>query len=192
MPCLVLDAMGVIFEAADDVAELLIPFIAEQAPGTSDAEVQSAYLAASLGEIDADAFWQRMGVAADLEDDYLGLRTLNPGLIELLDHARQAGIPVGCLSNDIGRWSAKLRERLGVETYLEHATISGDVGLRKPDPRIYQAFIDASGYPAAELLFVDDRAKNVDAARALGIQSLIFTRHRGFDPVYDWLEQLSG
>ena len=30
MKCLVLDAMGVIFSAADDVAELLIPFIAEQ------------------------------------------------------------------------------------------------------------------------------------------------------------------
>ena len=64
-PCLVLDAMGVIFQAADDVGELLIPFIAEH-DGTSDeAQVQSAYLAASLGEIDANSFWRQVGVSAD-------------------------------------------------------------------------------------------------------------------------------
>ena len=52
--CLVLDAMGVLFCAADDVAELLIPFI-RSAGGEADPRViEAAYLEASLGRIDAD------------------------------------------------------------------------------------------------------------------------------------------
>ena len=59
--CLVLDAMGVVFAAAADVAEILIPFI-RSAGGESDARtIESVYLQASLGIIDADAFWRRVG-----------------------------------------------------------------------------------------------------------------------------------
>lgn len=57
MKCLVLDAMGVIFQAADDVVELLIPFVTEY--GGEEDVVQSAYLDASLGRISADEFWKK-------------------------------------------------------------------------------------------------------------------------------------
>ena len=128
-PCLVLDAMGVIFAAADDVGELLIPFIAERSASCNEAAIQAAYLDASLGTISPDEFWNQVGVAADLEDEYLSRHALNSGVIELLDWCRDNKIPVWCLSNDVGRWSHKLRERLNIETYLQGSIISGDVGL---------------------------------------------------------------
>ena len=187
MACLVLDAMGVIYQSADDVAELLVPFLGEHSGTTTEAQIQAAYHAASLGEISADDFWYQVGVAPGLEDAYLERHRLNPGLMKLLVQAQGAGIPVCCLSNDVGRWSQKLRTNLGVEPYLEHSVISSDVGLRKPDPRIYQIFIDTSGYRAEELLFVDDRAKNVDAARALGIECHLFEAQPGFTAVRDWI-----
>ena len=61
--------------------------------------------------------------------------------------------------------------------------ISGDVGLRKPDPGIYRLLLEQSGHAAAEMLFVDDREKNVAAALALGIDSIVFNPDHGFNVV---------
>ena len=189
MPCLVLDAMGVIFEAADDVGELLIPFIAEKSTSCNEAAVQAAYLNASLGTISPDEFWNRVGVPAELEDEFLSRHSLNTGVAELLDWSRDSEVPVWCLSNDVGRWSQKLRLRLNIEAYLQGSIISGDVGLRKPDRQIYQALIQASGFPVAELLFVDDREQNVLAARELGIKSILHDPRAGFTDARRWLSQ---
>jgi FMN phosphatase YigB (HAD superfamily) len=180
MPCLVLDAMGVIFESADDVAELLIPFIAEKSGTSDEAIIQAAYLDASFGTISPVEFWNLVGVPADLEDEFLSRHSLNTGVIELLDWSRDNEIPVWCLSNDVGRWSQKLRLRLNIETYLEGSIISGDVGLRKPDREIYEALIQSSGFPVEKLLFVDDRQQNVLAARELGIESILHDPRAGF------------
>jgi FMN phosphatase YigB (HAD superfamily) len=189
MPCLVLDAMGVIFEAADDVAELLIPFIAEKSTACDEAIIQAAYLDVSLGTIDPDKFWNLVGVPADLEDEFLSRHSINDGVVELLGWANNNNIPVWCLSNDVGRWSLKLRERLKVETYLRGSIISGDIGMRKPDPGIYKALVQATGYPIDSLLFIDDRQKNVLAARALGIESIWYDPGTGFDAARGWIEK---
>lgn len=181
MKCLVLDAMGVIFQAADDVVELLIPFVAEHG-GEVDV-VQSAYLDASLGRISADEFWEKVGVDANLEDDYLARHRLSNGVIELVDIARQRHLPVWCLSNDLGCWSRKLREYFGLERLLSGSIISGDVHVRKPDPKIYEELLNSSGFMAADLLFVDDRPKNVQAAQMLGIESIQFDPLQGFDEI---------
>lgn len=187
MSCLVLDAMGVVFRAADDVAELLVPFVAEQGGSHDSAAIETAYIDASLGAIGADEFWQRVGLDAAVEEDYLARHQLVTGVSALMQSAVDAGIALWCLSNDVGRWSRRLRQRLGLEAYFSGATISGDVGLRKPDPAIYQAVLEASGHAAADLLFVDDRTKNVDAARAAGIETILFDRARGFDDIHTWI-----
>ena len=189
MSCLVLDAMGVMFRADDDVAELLIPFVRERGGSGDSAAIEAAYREASLGSISADDFWLRVGLAPDAEPAYLARHRLNDGVIELLSHAGSCRVPVWCLSNDVGRWSLRLRDSLGLEPRLAGATISADVGLRKPDPNIYRGMLETSGYEAGELLFVDDRANNVDAARACGIDSLQFDPERGFGEVFEWLSR---
>ena len=173
--CLVLDAMGVLFAAADDVAEILIPFI-HSAGGESDARaIESVYMQASLGAIDADTFWVRVGLDPAVEDAYLSKHRLVAGAREFLASARRAGLPVWCLSNDVGRWSKRLREKLLGERLLAGAVISSDARVRKPDRGIYEQLLAATGYRPAELLFVDDRAKNVAGAAAVGIPAMEFT-----------------
>jgi HAD superfamily hydrolase (TIGR01509 family) len=172
--CIVLDAMGVIFRAADDVAELLIPFVARNG-GTADATiVAAAYIDASLGRIDADAFWQRVGLDAGVEDAYLATHGLMPGVDAFIASARRARLPVWCLSNDVARWSAKLRTRFGLDRALAGAVISSEVGCRKPDAAIYCALLARCERRADEVSFIDDRPANVAAAAALGIRSHLF------------------
>ena len=174
-----LDAMGVLFAAADDVAELLVPFV-RSAGGNANA-VETAYLHASLGGIDADAFWARVGLDASVEDTYLAMHALMPGAREFLLRAQEAGVPVWCLSNDVARWSTKLRAAFGIEPLLAGAVISSDVGARKPDARIYRRLLDRAGCRPSEVVFVDDRARNVEAAAVLGIRSKCFTQAYGFE-----------
>jgi len=178
--CLVLDAMGVLFAAADDVAELLIPFI-RSAGGETDAHaITSVYLEASLGNIDADTFWTRVGLDPGVEDAYLSKHRLSAGALEFLASARRGGVPVWCLSNDVGRWSRRLRATLGLEPFLAGAVISGDVRVRKPDRGIYERLLAETGCQPGELLFVDDRAKNVASAEALGIPAVQFAGSHQF------------
>ena len=176
MSCLVLDAMGVIFKSADDVAELLIPFIAEKSESTDEEVIQSAYLEASLGKINPDEFWNQVDVASEFEDEFLSRHSLNSGIIELLSQAKGNGISLWCLSNDVGRWSDKLRKNLGIEKFLNGSIISSDVGVRKPDKEIYEILIQSSGYKAEDILFVDDREKNVISSREVGIKTVMFNR----------------
>ena len=189
MSCLVLDAMGVVFKSADDVAELLIPFIAEKGGIIDEETIQSAYLEASLGIIGPDKFWAQVNVSSDLEDTFLSRHSLNTGILELLSHASNYNVPVWCLSNDVGRWSEKLRHNLEIEGYLAGSIISGDVGVRKPDRKIYEILVESSEYEIAELFFVDDREKNVIAAQEFGIDSILFKPENGFGSVKYWVSQ---
>ena len=181
--CLVLDAMGVVFAAPDDVAEILIPFIRSAGSECDAGTIESVYLQASLGIIDADAFWRRVGLDPIVEDAYLSNHRLVAGAREFLENARQFGLPVWCLSNDVGRWSRRLRETLGIERLLAGALISSDAKVRKPDRAIYEQLLVATGCRPAELLFVDDRAKNVAGAAAIGIPAIEFTGPHIYGPL---------
>lgn len=179
--CIVLDAMGVLFAAADDVAELLVPFVRTANPAATSEEVESAYLSASIGDLDADSFWRKLGLDPEVEDLYLKGHSLVPGAISFLQAARQVGVPVWCLSNDVERWSLKLRQHFELGSYLAGAVISSAARARKPSPEIYRLLLARSGYAAEEVILVDDRPKNVAAARELGMGAVQFSQDLGFE-----------
>lgn len=173
-PVLALDAMGVLYAAGDDVAELLVPFAVRSGSTAGTAAIESAYLDASLGLIDATTFWQRIGLDARLEDEYLAGHRLIDGVHELLATATSVFSRVCCISNDVPRWSVKLRRSFGIEGLIAPWFISGDLGVRKPDSDIYRQAITRLGVAAHHMIFVDDRVKNLDAARHLGIRTVLF------------------
>lgn len=175
---IVLDAMGVIYKAGDDVAELLVPYVA--AHGGADApRVDAEYVRASRGEQTAAEFWRRVGLDEVHEDAFLAGHSVAPDLIPFLEWATRSGYHLACLSNDVSEWSAKLRRRFGLERYVQDWVISGDVKVRKPEPRIYAALIDRLCAPAGSLLLVDDRMRNLDAAKRAGLQTVLLGESSG-------------
>lgn len=171
---ILLDAMGVLYKSGDDVGELLVPFIGEQGSTVETKHIEEVYRLASLGKLEAEEFWRSVGLSSELEDKYLLRHTLFPGLLEFLNWAKATGIRICCLSNDVSPWSVKLRQRFGLDTFIDDWIISGDVGLRKPDPRIYSLTINRLGVAPGRILFVDDRPANIYAALAAGMQGVIF------------------
>lgn len=187
MDSIVLDAMGVVFRSADDVAELLIPFILDHGREKKENIINAAYIAASLGTISADEFWHQVGIEPELEDLYLSRHKISDGLIEFLVTANEMNIPVWLLSNDVVRWSKKLRHSFDIDQYFQGTVISGDVRSRKPDTAIYHRLVERSGFSPEKIVFFDDRQKNVSAAQDLGIPSKLFDTVKGFSHLTEQL-----
>src|SRR5688572_26526356 len=103
--------MGVIYEVGDDVGELLVPFVRERNGDCDIAAVERLYDEAILGRLTAKQFWTGLGLAPDLEDEYLQSYRLSAGVNELLQRAPDHFSSIWCLSNDLSEWSLKLRRR---------------------------------------------------------------------------------
>ncbi|MCX2729745.1 HAD family phosphatase [Saccharopolyspora sp. NFXS83] len=89
----------------------------------------------------------------------------------LVADLREAGQRTALLSNSWGNnypWDT-------LNGLFELAVISSEVGLRKPDPRIYELTLDRLGLRPQEAVFVDDGAPNIEAAEELGLRGVLHT-----------------
>jgi putative hydrolase of the HAD superfamily len=81
---------------------------------------------------------------------------------------------IGALNNEARETNQVRFETFGLFNYFKVALSSCFLGLRKPDAAIYQTALDILGRPANRILFIDDRAENVEAAIHAGMQSIRF------------------
>jgi len=58
--------------------------------------------------------------------------------------------------------------------YVDGKVVSGFVRLIKPDRDIYELLLERYGLTAEECVFIDDRSENIDGARAVGMQGIVF------------------
>ncbi len=84
---------------------------------------------------------------------------------------------VAMLTNAFPGHAESLRRRHGFDPRAEFDVYvnSAEVGLAKPDPAIYRLTLDRLGVGPAEAVFIDDHARNTDAARLLGIHTITCT-----------------
>lgn len=174
MKIVVLDAMGVIYSVGDDVKDLLCPFIEEKGGIKDISKIEELYLLAGLGNMSSSEFWKAVELHPILEDEYLQRHKLTDGLIDFLDVLNSQGYEIWCLSNDLSEWSKILRARFGLEAYFRGFVISGDVGSRKPNQAIYQHLIRQVDAKPGDMMFVDDGPRNLDTAKELGFNTILF------------------
>ena len=174
MKVLVLDAMGVIYSAGDDVKNLLCPFIAENGGTMDTSKIERLYHSASLGNMSAFEFWEAVDIDPRLEDEYLQRHKLTDGFIDFLEESRSQGYEAWCLSNDLSEWSKKLQIRFALNKYIQGFVISSDVGVRKPNRAIFEHLLSRLGTSPSDVTFVDDQQKNLDSAALLGFKTVLF------------------
>jgi putative hydrolase of the HAD superfamily len=100
----------------------------------------------------------------------------NEPMIELMRDLRGRGYRMALLTNNVREWEPYWRSMLPVDEIFELVVDSGYVGMRKPEPAIYELMLDrlGGGIGAADCLFVDDVEANVVAARELGMTAVHF------------------
>jgi putative hydrolase of the HAD superfamily len=108
-----------------------------------------------------------------------------PAMSSLVLRAKQAGLRTGLLSNSWGNEYP----REGWDEMFDAIVISGEVGMRKPEPEIFAHALELLGVRADEAVFVDDLLPNVEAARGLG---LVAVHHTSYDETAGELERLFG
>jgi 2-haloacid dehalogenase len=100
------------------------------------------------------------------------------GSVELLAELHEAGVPVYALSN----WSAETfpdaAGRFAFLGWFDGVLISGEVGVVKPDPRIFEELVRRYRLDPGRTVFIDDQPQNVEAAARLGFVAVLF---RGAD-----------
>lgn len=157
--------------------------------GTSPQELEGPYMAHRQildRTSDPQAYWTE--VAADLDLDPVGPRlaaeldeidtagwtVARPDTLTLIDDLHAAGIGLAVCSNassSMGRavevlpWAGRIR----------HFVFSGDLGVLKPEPAIYDAVLAFTGSSPELTVFFDDKPENVDGAKALGWHAFRFT-----------------
>lgn len=101
------------------------------------------------------------------------------GTVDLLGNLRRQGVPLYALSN----WSAETfpfaLKRFEFLRWFDGIMLSGEVGLVKPDPKIYDLFLKTFAINPASAVYVDDLEPNVRSAADVGMQGILFTDPAG-------------
>ena len=103
----------------------------------------------------------------------------------LVTRAKRHGIRTALLSNS---WGNRY-PRDGWDDMFDVVVISGEVGMRKPEPQIFELTAGRLGVAAGECVFVDDLRANVEAANRLGMTAIL---HRSYEQTASRLEELFG
>ena len=98
-----------------------------------------------------------------------------PGTVEVLRSLRDGGVRLYALTN----WSAEKFDltypRFEWLSWFAGIVVSGKERVVKPDPRIFEILLERYDIDPADAVYIDDVARNVEAAAALGLRALHFT-----------------
>jgi 2-haloacid dehalogenase len=132
----------------------------------------------TIAEATAEAIVRHPGERAMIEAYYArwGEMMAGPihGTVTILETLKETGFELHALTN----WSAETfpiaRERFSFLDHFETILVSGEVRLKKPDPRIFSLLLQRIGHPAEACVYIDDSARNIAAANALGFDAIHF------------------
>ncbi len=134
----------------------------------------------SVGKLDTDGYWGAVGQGTQRDPALLREMlaavweppSVDEDVIEII-RALRSRTRVALLSNASLGLEAHL-ERLGIAALFDPIINSARVGLRKPDPAVFQHALAVLGVPPEAVLFIDDKARNTIVAEELGIPSIVF------------------
>jgi len=157
-----------------------------------DAEARGLLACLETGELLQAEFEPRfaalLGVAPErLVERLFGATGPDEAMVGAVRAARAAGVRTGLLSNS---WRVEDYDRGVLEELFDAWVISGEEGIRKPDPAIYALAARRMELPPDAIVYVDDLPGNLKPARALGMATIA---HRGdADSTLAELEPLLG
>lgn len=126
---------------------------------------------------------QPVDPATVVDGIFSGMR-LEDDMIDAVDAARTHGMKTGLLSNS---WSLRHYPRDRMDKIFDAVVISGEVGLRKPDPAIYRLTTERLGVEPGACVFVDDHPGHLKAALDEGMTTVL---HRTPSQTIDELREL--
>ena len=99
---------------------------------------------------------------------------INEAMVRWLREIHLAGFKTAILSNMPTDMVSHVRKNFAWVSHFDHHIFSAEVRSIKPEPAIYRHCLDALAVQPSETLFIDDRDRNLEQARAAGIRGIRF------------------
>ncbi|MBN9614629.1 MAG: haloacid dehalogenase [Acidobacteriales bacterium 59-55] len=164
--------------------------------GLSDADLHREYWAYrheyDRGTYTGQSYWQQIAIGsktvltpaqiADLivADVNLWSR-LNTPMVEWAERLQRARIRTGILSNIGDAMAEGLKAKFAWIGGFDHCVWSYSLKLAKPEAAIYRSAAEGLATDPGAILFIDDKAENIEAAHAAGMQAIQYGRHEDFE-----------
>lgn len=210
----VFDAYGTLFDfnsAAERSRDVLGDKVDELSAVWRTKQLQYTWLRGLMGK--HAPFWQVTGEALDyaldtlgIEDPVLRQRLMDlylrieafPEVVDVLKALKDGGMKTAILSNGSPDMLAAAVENTGTGPYLDAVLSVEDVGVFKPDPRVYQLAVDRLGVAPSEICFMSSNGWDAVGAAAFGFRVVWINRYKqpaerlpaGPDVVLDTLSPL--
>jgi putative hydrolase of the HAD superfamily len=180
------DADGVIQHATDDLESRLARVLG-RVPEPLDDFLRQLYAAERpclIGDADfaerlvpVVARWGAPAAAEALARAWSSIEP-DPRVLDVVRGLRAEGVTCALTTNQQAYRGAHMAEELGYATLFDHSFYSFQLGCAKPSASYFEHVVDALGLPADQLLFLDDHAANVEAARGVGLHARRFVHGR--------------
>ncbi len=164
--------------------EAFARFEAERGRTNADNPLENAWAKFERAELDLEAFdrlfaSESLALGAEVRGrDVLPLLSgeLRPEMVEALRRVKGT-FKTGCITNNlpanaIGSKGGRSLYVAEVMALFDHIIESARIGLRKPDPRIYQMMVEALGVDPKTCVYLDDLGVNLKPARAMGMTTI--------------------
>lgn len=132
------------------------------------------------GRVSEEEYWELVRAELNLpafdvkqaiEVDYAGWLEEDPEMVERVKSIK----PKGLLSNIPAGLARRVLDKHTWLQEFDAIAMSCDIGVEKPNSKAYEIALEMLGATPEETLFFDDNEANVNAARELGIQAVLFT-----------------
>lgn len=168
------DLFGVIFTEGHLVSNVLMKLLPA---GMDQSRVKSAYEYFNTAQINEQQFWQLLDVsnAEKIRHTFLQSFKVDTDLLAVID-SLQTTYRFAIVSNLPPDWADELTSIHRLEKNFSPLVFSGHVRLKKPQPEIYQILMSQTSIKAEQILFIDDKLENLQAAYQLGIKTVYFQK----------------
>jgi epoxide hydrolase-like predicted phosphatase len=110
----------------------------------------------------------------DFAESYFAHLETNHELLDYVRELRARGLRAAILTNNVKEWEPRWRAMIPVDEVFEKVIDSAFVGMRKPEPEIYQLTLERLGVAPEAALLLDDIEINCTAAREAGMRAVWF------------------
>ena len=138
-----------------------------------------------LGKISEPEMWQRIGAKINSEelsnikeslihDIFKSRISVDESIFAIIKQLQKKNIKIGILSNTTLVTHTIVEELIDM-SYFNYQFLSYRIGWEKPDEKIFKYVTEQLPYSKEEILFIDDKISNVNAAKEFGIKAIHFT-----------------
>ena len=185
------DAAGVLYCRATPTADFALGTLKEagyaiEIPAEDLAYLQALHARASRGEMDHEAYWDQYLKKYGVEDSatriafttriiaYSNEVSPVPGAREALQELKRRGFLLGIVTDTMYplEWKRRRLEKAGVAEFIDVIACSTDLGVHKPDPRIYMSAVQQANLVPVESAFIGHLAIELQGAHAAGMVTI--------------------